>query len=178
MNYEFTKIIRSIFLSCSNSYFLQQIRSLPQYAKEPWNLQTEENAWCGVIIMELHCFFSVCSCLQNPFFFSSEHTILNYRLSSLSLLFWSCFLAILQLALVFVPRQVWCATKLLFGEELVPFWQSSVPESVFLYINHRCHRRIRIHATTFQTEYLITFPVIYNQESKLSVYAKKPESDR
>lgn len=24
--------------------FLQQIRSLPQYAKEPWNLQTEENA--------------------------------------------------------------------------------------------------------------------------------------
>ena len=69
-------------------------------------------------------------------------------------------------------------TKLLFGEELVPFWQSSVPESVFLYINHRCHRRIRIHATTFQTEYLITFPVIYNQESKLSVYAKKPESDR
>ena len=123
-------------------------------------------------------FAPVCSCLQNPFFFSSEHTILNYRLSSLSLLFWSCFLAILQLALVFVPRQVWCATKLLFGEELVPFWQSSVPESVFLYINHRCHRRIRIHATTFQTEYLITFPVIYNQESKLSVYAKKPESDR
>ena len=42
---------------------------------------------CGVIIMELHCFFLVCSCLQNPFFFSSEHTILNYRLSSLSLLF-------------------------------------------------------------------------------------------
>lgn len=37
---------------------------------------------------------------------------------------------------------------------------------------------IRIHATTFQTEYLIIFPVIYNQESKLSVYAKKPESDR
>ena len=36
----------------------------------------------------------------------------------------------------------------------------------------------RIHATTFQTEYLITFPVIYNQESKLSMYAKKPESDR
>ena len=34
------------------------------------------------------------------------------------------------------------------------------------------------HTTTFQTEYLITFPVIYNQESKLSVYAKKPESDR
>ena len=46
------------------------------------------------------------------------------------------------------------------------------------YINHRCHRRIRIHATTFQTECLITFPVIYNQESKLSLYAKKPESDR
>ena len=23
---------------------LQQIRSLPRYAKEPWNLQTEENA--------------------------------------------------------------------------------------------------------------------------------------
>ncbi len=68
--------------------------------------------------------------------------------------------------------------KTALWEELVLFWQSSVPESVSLYINHRCHRRIRIHATTFQTEYLITFPVIYNQESKLSVYAKKPESDR
>ena len=61
---------------------------------------------------------------------------------------------------------------------VIIIWQSSVPESVSLYINHRCHRRIRIHATTFQTEYLITFPVIYNQESKLSMYAKKPESDR
>ena len=26
------------------SKFKEQIRSLPQYAKEPWNLQTEENA--------------------------------------------------------------------------------------------------------------------------------------
>ena len=41
-----------------------------------------------------------------------------------------------------------------------------------------CAKAGRIHTTTFQTEYLITFPVIYNQESKLSMYAKKPESDR
>ena len=53
---------------------------------------TMELANGGECMMRCHyygiaLFFSLCSCLQNPFFFSSEHTILNYQLLSLSLLF-------------------------------------------------------------------------------------------